>query len=273
MYLLLRNKYGALRRSTLSPLSRQLLLIFVLAIGAFLPHVVSADSNLTWASPWVVTITPNCTDYSFPFRDECLGSRGFGENAFPETVRGTEDEQAVAWMNSGGRVRGTLLVGAIDFYRDFILRGPGTEWDVTLNGLLTGGTTLFNPRPQSEYSFGANSSVSVTADITSIANGTRWLPLSYSNTVRNTSGHPIDRIEKGYDLPLSTNGILPGGNYRISGQLRGSHVTSYAAGEWGGASYQWTVSAAATPIPEPSTWLVLATGFVALLFLRKQFVP
>ena len=48
---------------------------------------------------------------------------GFGENAFPETVRGTEDKQADVWMNAGGRVRGTLLVGTISTSIEISLLG------------------------------------------------------------------------------------------------------------------------------------------------------
>ncbi len=68
-----------------------------------LGSIASAGSSFCWTSPWVVSIEPHCTGNLFPFPGQCLGSRGFVDSAPPESIRCTEDEHAVAWMQSGGR--------------------------------------------------------------------------------------------------------------------------------------------------------------------------
>lgn len=242
------------------------LLLISFLVGAMTlshSHIASANTSLSWTSPWIVSIAPNCTGYLFPFPDECLGSRGFGDMAPPESIRGTEDEKAIAWMQSGGRVRGTLLVGTINFSRDFSLGAAGAGWNVTMDGLLTGGTLLFNPQS-------ARSTVSVTAEIISPGNATPLLNLSYGDVVQNTSGHQIDRIDQRYEQSLSASRLLPEGNYRITGQLQAFHITTWGAGEFGGADYRWTVGAVATPIPEPSTGLFMLSGLViGVLAVRR----
>jgi hypothetical protein len=231
-----------------------LVAVMIFSLGS----LASAGSSFSWTSPWVVNIDPHCTGNLFPFPDQCLGSRGFGDAAPPESIRGTEDEHAVAWMQSGGRVRGTLLVGTINFSREFTLRGAS---NVALDGLLSGETRLFNPQS-------ARSMVTVTADIVSIGNATPLLSVNYGDIVQNTSGHRIDSIDKGYQVSLTSGAVLSDGQYRITGQLTGFHITTWGLGEIGFADYRWTVGAVATPLPEPSTWLLLLCGVIGLLSVR-----
>lgn len=57
-----------------------------------------AMPSFTWTSPWVVSVTPDCSNLT-PFPNECLGSRiwrtGRHWGHTPD-IRGTGEDQAVA---------------------------------------------------------------------------------------------------------------------------------------------------------------------------------
>jgi len=132
-------------------------------------------------------------------------------------------------------------------------------------------------------------SVSVTPDLTVTLHGTNWI----------TAGGQLNfHVPSTHDVQLFGNQfrIFPAQSFSMDGLIAADSLSSpqrlnlSVAGIGTAIAFGRIISDPGDPnqgklevtniqyafsqvIPEPSTWLLLATGLVALLFSKKQFVP
>ena len=241
--------------------------VIVLAVLSFSPDV-QAVPTFTWEGNWNIALLSNCIAHSDPSHpDICTafnGARAFGASATQDgQILNTTSDTGLAksqWSAALGPNAGQT---GVTFSRAFLLSGASEGWTVSLSGLLTG----------SAFAGGTN-----TADVTAAASILPSLNIMLHDHAVDPRtgpiGHPVS-------LAQLQTAMLADGSYTVSGSLlTGASGGNGVAGAdfFGnvlnnGTTFGFAVNVSASPVPEPSTLLLLVTGLVGAAWgLQKKGV-
>lgn len=229
----------------------------VLAVLGFSPDVQAVPS-FTWTEPWNVTLLSNC----LPFNPTTCGShpRAFGASATQDgQILNTTADTAVAKSSwAAGNFSGSGSTG-VTFSRQFLLSGAPEGWTVSLSGILNGGITTF----------GSNS-----AGVVAGASIAPSLGITFDVQRPSFAEPPVFVLVNQSQLQTA---VLPDGAYTVAGSL----ITRSGGGSGQSASFffdslagrpgdGFRVSVTATPVPEPSSQLLLATGLMGAAWAYRK---
>jgi hypothetical protein len=201
-----------------------------------------AVPSFTWSEPWRVTLQSGCS--SIPGDLLCRGfeSKSFGSDVLNDRISDTMADRAVAHSFTGKGSGGSGGASAtVHFARRFSILGSSDGWNVQLDGRLTGQL----------FAAGGGGAI---AEVEASASVSPDLDLHFR---RDVNGADVSR--ESLNLQLRDATVLVDGNYELFGLL-------HTIGGFGGcpcigsANADWDVGLAVIPLPEPGTWLLLASG-------------
>jgi PEP-CTERM motif-containing protein len=233
----------------------------VFAILGLSPNV-HAVPTFTWEGPWTVTLLSNCL-IERPGCQPVFGVRAFGASAMRDgQILDTSADIAVAKSERGSAFLSDAGSTGVNFSRQFLISGAPQGWTVSINGELNGLLDAFPGSAGASVSAMASITPSIGINFSETIQG-RTLPAPFSLVVNQSKGRA---------------GVLSDGLYTVSGSL--------ITGAGGGPSNAFSnfffastpaipvagfqVSVIATPVPEPSTILLLATGLAGALWAYRK---
>jgi hypothetical protein len=238
--------------------ARVSLLVFALAL-AWPTH---GQAGFVWLDDgWKVTL-----DMNIP-KGVYSKQRAFGASA-------TEDGQvfdvaadvatAKARTQSFFDPNGSFARARVNFERDFRLEGDPGFWLVTLQGVLSGRLTVFDPDDETAATVFALARVSDTDG---------ELALDWGQNLEGNG--TIDLFE-----PMNKTLVLPNGDYTVSGLLDAFTILSTDVGAASADSDffnagSFVVAVSAAPVPEPSSSLGAVSGGLLLIMVlgRRRRPP
>jgi hypothetical protein len=220
----------------------------------WLPSLAAAVPIATWLEPWVVTPRP-ITVSGDASANAFFGELGAAGDELPDTG---------ARAFSRARADSSSLFGAsastgVIFGRDFKLSGSPDGWRVDLTGRLIGElVAAFNTSP--------------SANVRALATITGGPTLNWGTLTATPN-----RVRE-VDVPLAGSAFKTDGTYRALGELTTfTSIQAAGFGTNGQTSAEFTapgrglfVDVDATPVPEPSTILLLGSGLAGVGVLARR---
>lgn len=233
--------------------------VIVLVVLGFSPHA-QAVPTFTWTEPWNVNLLSNC-NVTFPNFPVCgVHPRAFGTSATQDgQILDTAADIAVAKSSwSAGNVSGGGSTG-LTFSRQFLLSGASEGWAVSLNGSLNGGIGAFG---SNNASVTAGASIVPSLGITFDARRTAFQEPPVFIAVNQSQ---------------TQTAVLTDGLYTITGSLitrsgggSGLSSSSFFDPIAGNPGDGFRVSVSASPVPEPSSLALFATGLAAAAWAYRK---
>ena len=224
---------------------------FMLFVLVTMPHDADAVPSFTWEGPWNVTLLP--TFNHDPTGISSRDARAFGASATMDgQIFDTTADIATARSTAGSNGNTGVM-----FSRQISLSGSPQGWNVSLGGLLNG-------------FLGAGGLA--TATVMATAGISPFLGVEFNRHV-DFSGSNFQSFSL-LNLAETHTAFVSDGLYVVSGSL--VTITTPASPSGGGTSDfffshpqqapvpGFQVSVSVSPIPEPSTLLLLATGLAGL---------
>jgi hypothetical protein len=226
-----------------------------------LSHAI-ASPTAEWLGPWGVV------DKEKLLLGNATGKRAFGASplldgdikdvgAKGELLPGTPARVNVEATVKTFSLQASEAETEVDFTRQFRLSGSPQGWNVSLDGLLRGmlkaeNATFSDRHPSTSISFSA------------MINGTA-IAIGAVDVLGAAKGASADREVL---IPRHSEGKLPDGTYMESGSIIAKARVDQALIAGANASALFFDPAVATitasPVPEPSAWLLMITGLISL---------